>query len=197
MIKAFLLIFLFICTSAKGSDYNVTDSFLLKTGLIHYQQFGIDPKSNNNYTNATLEWDHFIKHNYSSIVSYKIALDASSSRTMYQAGSAGLRFFPFTLGAPIKLSRGLNFIKYDFLLKPYVEMGASLGRYLIKTFGKLQAFDASSEFYGIYAGTGTLISISEKYAIDINLCFEYENGYGPLEFSAVTFFGLMGFLRYL
>ncbi len=182
------------------------NSVQLKTGMVQYQQKGLIETSESSSVTAetpldisqgeaataTLEFSWYSKRNFSTSLGYRFIHSTDLGRTLYQAGYGGIRYFPYTNGAPTEFNRELNHVFYDFKFKPYVETGLSLGRYLVAVFGEAAALDISSEFVGANAGIGASIPISKRLAVDTNLTYEYSYGYGPILFSSHTYFILAG-----
>lgn len=176
---------------------DLTETVTLTTGYMSYGQQGVDPKTGTNSSNVGLEWAHFTKKDLAVYTGYRIAQDSATKRTLYQAGSAGVRYFPRTLGMPTSSFRNLSVIKYDFSFKPHVDMGVVMGRYLVNTVFNLDAADYSSEFWGLALGAGVTYGLAERYALDLKASYEYDKGYGPLDFSATTMFVLLGMVYYI
>jgi hypothetical protein len=180
------------------------NSVQLKTGMVQYEQEGlIETKeaetsetpldiSTGEAATATLEFSWYSKRNFSTTLGYRFVHSSDIGRTLYQSGYGGLRYFPYTNGAPTEFNRELNHVFYDFKFKPYLETGVSLGRYLVAVFGEAAALDISSEFVGANAGIGAIVPITQRLALDTSATYEYSYGYGPILFSSHTFFFLTG-----
>jgi hypothetical protein len=201
MNRALALIVFATCLTASAAlgqaGPDLSETVTLSTGYMSYGQAGVDPKTGTNSSNLGLEWAHFTKKDLAVYSAYRIAQDSASKRTLYQAGSAGVRYFPRTLGMPIGSFRNLSVVKYDFSFKPHVDMGLVMGRYLVNTVFNLDAADYSSEFWGVALGGGVTYGIAERYALDLKASYEYDVGYGPLDFTATTLFVLLGMVYYI
>lgn len=184
-------------SAAFGQNSDRTETLSVSSGYMSYTQAGVDPKTGTNSSNIAVEWAHFTKKDLAIFSMYRIAQDAATKRTLYQAGTAGLRYYPFTLGMPTSSYRNQSVIKYDFAWKPYVDMGLVAGRYLVSTVFNLDAADYSSEFWGVALGLGITYGIGERYALDLKATYEYDVGYGPLDFTATTLFVLLGMVYYI
>jgi hypothetical protein len=182
---------------AETSDVDIRHTVSAGTGLMNYTQAGASPKSGSNTSNFALEWGYFAKKDFQAYAGYRLARDAEKQRVLYQAGGAGARFFPMTLGAPLASYRQLAVLRYDFAFKPYVEGGMSFGRYLVDTVFTLEAADYSSEFFGVSFGGGTVYGLTQRLALDFKVLVEIEQGYGPLAFQGTTQFVTLGLLQYI
>lgn len=199
--KGFKLAVLLACAGAPKAfaqaGPELSETVTLTSGYMSFSQAGVDPKTGTNSSNVGLEWAHFTKRDLAVTTGYRIAQDSATKRTLYQAGSAGLRYFPRTLGMPISSFRNLSVVKYDFTFKPHVDMGLVMGRYLVNTVFNLDAADYSSEFWGVALGGGVTYGLAERYALDLKASYEYDVGYGPLDFTATTLFVLLGMVYYI
>lgn len=201
MIMRLVFIFsLYLPTSiglAADFEKSITDSLSVNSGLMSYEQTGLDPKSATNTSNFSLEWSHFFKKDISPFTGYRVAYDPALGRTLYQAGYAGYRYYYSGLGVPISAFRSNSRIFYNFTFRPYIESSVVLGRYLIATRAEFDAFDLSSDFYGLGFGTGFDYGIGDRYGLDFKASYEYLLGYGPLDFGASNIFVLVGMKYYL
>lgn len=190
---------LILSSVARADDQNLdlSETMTLTSGFMSFKQEGADPKTGTNASNLGLEWAHFTKKDLAIYSSYRIAQDNDTKRNLYQAGAGGFRYFPTTLGMPLGAFRNLSVIHYDFAFKPHIDMGLVLGRYLVNTVFKNNAADYSSEFWGLNVGGGVVYGVGERYAIDLKAAYEYDIGYGPLDFSASTLFVLLGMVYYI
>lgn len=184
-------------SAADEQDSNIRHAVNVKTGYMAYSQAGVSPQSGANTSNLEAEWGYFAKRDLMTFAAYRVARDADRQRVLYQAGRFGSRYFPISLGAPLTSFRQLAIVRYDFAVKPYVEGGVVMGRYLIDTVFNLAAADYSSEFMGFNFGGGCVFGLTERLALDLELLVESVQGYGTLDFQATTQFITLGLVNYL
>jgi hypothetical protein len=181
-----------VATPARG-EVQPDAALSLKAGAMNYKKSGLVAESDSTVAYA-LEWQHFTKRDGAVFLGYRRAAVKDGTRTLYQAGFGGFRYFPWTLGQPTKAITGGSIVDYDFRMKPYVEAGLSYGRYLIATRGEGDVIEFSSDFYGVTAGTGAVFALTSRFALELSAVFEQAQGVNsPFKFSADNLYGTLGF----
>lgn len=182
-----------------GRELNksVTQSIIIKTGMVSYEIEGFASKKGTNSTNVAMEYIHHPKKDHGLFFGYRILQAEGTARSEYQAGYCGYRYYPFTLAVPIQSVVNNSSIEYDFSFKPYFETFGSLGRRLIDTKGEAGGLDISSEFYGFGFGTGFQYTPFDYISFDLGLGYEVMNGYGPVLMSGSNIMVQLGILYYI
>lgn len=167
-------------------------SFTFRSGLFNYQQSGIVNQSGSGARYLNFEWCYFNTFYDGTILSYKRVVD-DSDRTLYQAFSTGMRYFPLNGGYSTEYMTDRENITYDMSHSLYLDGGISLGRYLISVFGNPPIYDLSSDFIGLSLGAGWIYQITSNMSFDLNFNFGYVFGFNsPVAFNATDMSLLLG-----
>lgn len=171
------------------------NSVALKSGYMNFNISSLIQKNETNFANVSLEWMHYFEKDFASYAGYRIARDTNIGRTIYQAAFFGGRYFPLTLGVPINSYVHQTQVEYNFTYMPYIDVGATLGRYSIDVFAQ-GAYELSSEFFGLSVGVGSQFHVLPSINLDIGLTLEQSLGYSQIVFSAVSVSALVGVVFY-
>ncbi len=182
----------FLSCEAQAESYD--DSIKEKTGVVNYTVTGAGERSGSNAANLAIEWDHYWRKDFSMFMGYR-TMTEESGRSQYQAVFGGFRLFTGSLGVPVRGRISNDYIIYDFAYKPYIEVGGSVGRYLIASLNQ-GLLEYSTEFFGFLFGGGMQLQVFDEYAIDLNLGVEQLYGHSsPLAFGATHTQVMLGIIR--
>lgn len=123
---------------------------------------------------------------------YLWAHDPTVNRTRYQGFRVLVHRTLMGQNAPFAQQIGLHHVRYFPGLRVRALAGASIGRYLIKSFGEANALDVSSDTAGLVAGLGVqqpLLgqeSTQGQLLLAADLTAEYAVNYGPIPSSLVA-----------
>ena len=184
LIKIMLLI--------SGPGFSRVKSFTFRSGLFNYQQSGIVSQSGSGARYLNFEWCYFNTFYDGTILSYKRVVD-DTDRTLYQAFSTGMRYFPLNAGYSTEYLTDQETISYDMGHSFYLDGGVSLGRYLISVFGNPPIYDLSSDFLGLSLGAGWIYQVTSNVSFDLHFNFGYVFGFNsPVAFNATDTSLLLG-----
>jgi len=178
------------------AEKEIDSSVIFRTGLLSMAKKGAITENTTNMTNGSLELTRYFKRDLGFTIGYRLAQDSTTGRSIYQAGFAGVRIFPMSLGTPVRSTREGSLVNYDFMLKPYVEAGGSIGRIFLTVIGTSGIGEFSSEYYGINVGGGSFVRITDRFALDLNATMEQALGFGPINFQSSNLLARMGVLYF-
>jgi len=184
--------------AAQTFDVDLLDSIEVKTGYMTFAASeSLEPEiKENSFTNISIDISRFHKKIFASYFGYRIVRDSDLERVVYNSGSMGLKYFYRGLGTPIRARRYNSLVSWDIPFKPYVNVGVSIGKMLIQSFGDNDVLEFSSEFLGAHLGFGFNYSILENVALDVVIQAEQVFGYGPVDFKSLNLMNLIGFKYY-
>ena len=155
-----------------------------RSGMFSYSQSGIIAKTGESSTSLQLEWCYYNSFYDGTLFSYKRVID-NTDRTLYQAFSSGIRYYPLNGAYSTEYMTDRENITYDYGHTVYTDISLSFGRYLISVFGNPPIYDLSSDFIGISAGAGWAYQLTTNFSIDLQFNFGYSVGFNsPVVFNA-------------
>jgi hypothetical protein len=186
------------CSGPIRAMERVRDAFGLKIGSMQYQTEGIDPATGRELGFLNLEYAHYWKANLATIAAFRTVEKREVKRNLYQASLLGIRFYPLGLAAPISAKLENNVLEFDSWFKPYLDVSATQGRYLIRVAGNPAVLEASSPFFGFNLTLGVQLKLAGHYALDLSINLERDFGYGsPLPMKATNIITLAGLTAFL
>ncbi|MCB9228095.1 MAG: hypothetical protein H6618_00640 [Deltaproteobacteria bacterium] len=191
LIKLSVIIALIVLSAELKAESGVR-SWHVRSGMFNYNHAGIVSQSGSGSAAIQLEWSYYNTLYDATILSYKRIVN-DSDRTLYQAFSAGVRYFPLNAAYSTLYQTQEETISYDVSHTFYTDISVTFGRYLISVFGNPPIYDLSSDFIGASFAAGWSYQLTMSVAFDVQVAFGYAIGFNsPVAFSASDNTILMG-----